>query len=183
LAAEIRAQFAAFGRTGLVLDHVNAHKHFHLHPTLLQMIVHIGGEFGMRAVRVPHEPMWYSRRCAGAGAMAANAFLMPWVAMMKARLRAGGITHNDQVFGIAGSGQLDEDTLLDILARLPAGVTEIYLHPATDTQAPITTTMSEYRHSAELAALMSTRVAAAVAATGAARGGYRDFAGAHSSVT
>jgi chitin disaccharide deacetylase len=177
LEAEIRGQFAAFARTGLVLDHVNAHKHFHLHPTLLEMIVRIGREFGMTAVRVPHEPMWYSTRGAGIGAMAANAFLMPWVAMMKARLRAGGITHNDQVFGIASTGHLDEDTLLDILAKLPPGVTEIYLHPATDTQEPIAATMSDYRHSAELAALVSTRVAAAVAATGAGRGGYRDLIG------
>jgi chitin disaccharide deacetylase len=178
LEAEIRAQFTAFARTGLVLDHVNAHKHFHLHPTLLQMIVRIGREFGMRAVRVPYEPLWYSTRGAGLGALAANALLIPWVAMMKARLRAGGITHNDQVFGIASSGHLDEDTLLDILAKLPPGVTEIYLHPATDTQTPITGTMSEYRHGAELAALLSSRVAAAVAATGAGRGGYRDSAGA-----
>jgi chitin disaccharide deacetylase len=187
LEAEIRAQFAAFARTGLVLDHVNAHKHFHLHPTLLRMIVRIGREFGMTAVRVPREPLWYSSgRGAGAGGgghgrggprlgpMAANAFLLPWVGLMKARLRAGGIAFNDQVFGIAGTGRLDEEALLDILANLPDGVTEIYLHPAVDTEAPIASTMSEYRHSAELAALLSSRVAAAVAATGAARGGYRD---------
>jgi hopanoid biosynthesis associated protein HpnK len=174
LEAEIRAQFVAFARTGLVLDHVNAHKHFHLHPTLLRMIVRIGREFGMGAVRVPNEPMWYATRGAGIGAMAANAFLMPWVALMRAQLRAGGIAHNDRVFGIASTGQLDEDTLLDILAKLPPGVTEIYLHPATATQTPIAATMAQYRHSAELAALLSARVAAAVAATGATRGGYRD---------
>lgn len=177
LEAEIRAQFTAFARTGLVLDHVNAHKHFHLHPTLLGMIVRVGSEFGLRAVRVPHEPLWYATRGAGAGvgAMASSAFLMPWVAMMKARLRAGGIAHNDQVFGIGGTGRLDEGMLLDILARLPPGVTEIYLHPATESQAPISESMSEYQHSAELAALLSGRVAAAVAATGAARGGYGDL--------
>jgi hopanoid biosynthesis associated protein HpnK len=176
LEAEIRAQFAAFARTGLVLDHVNAHKHFHLHPTLLSMIVRVGREFGMTAVRVPHEPLWYARRGANIGAMAAAAFLKPWVALMKARLRSGGIAYNDQVFGLASTGQLDEAALLDILTHLPPGVTEIYLHPATATHAPITTSMSEYRHSAELAALLSERVAAAVAATGAARGGYRDIA-------
>ena len=36
LAAEIRAQFEAFAASGLPLDHVNTHKHFHLHPTLLR---------------------------------------------------------------------------------------------------------------------------------------------------
>jgi hopanoid biosynthesis associated protein HpnK len=173
LEAEIRAQFAAFARTGLALDHVNAHKHFHLHPTLLKMIVRIGREFGMNAVRVPHEPLWFSG--GGAGAMASTAFLTPWVALMKARLRAGGISYNDRVFGIASTGRLDEAVLLGILARLPEGVTEIYLHPATHSAAPITPTMSDYRHTDELAALLSERVAAAAAATGAARGGYRDI--------
>jgi hopanoid biosynthesis associated protein HpnK len=175
LEAEIRAQFAAFARTGLVLDHVNAHKHFHLHPTLLAMIVRIGREFGMTAVRVPHEPMWYARRGGKMGAIAATAFLTPWVALMKARLLAAGILHNDQVFGISGTGHLDEVTLLDILAKLPAGITEIYLHPAIDTNGPITSSMSDYRHGAELAALLSKPVAEAAAATGAARGGYRDL--------
>jgi chitin disaccharide deacetylase len=172
LEAEIRAQFVAFARTGLVLDHVNAHKHFHLHPTLLKMIVRIGREFGMSAVRVPHEPLWFSG--GGAGAVASTVFLTPWVALMKARLRAGGISYNDRVFGIASTGRLDETVLLDILARLPAGVSEIYLHPATHSAAPITSTMSHYQHTDELAALLSKRVAAAVAASGAVRGGFRD---------
>ena len=175
LEAEIRAQFAAFARTGLVLDHVNAHKHFHLHPTLLRMIVRVGREFGMGAVRVPYEPLWYATRGGGVGAMVGNAFLLPWVALMKARLRAGGIAHNDQVFGLANTGQVDENTLVDILAKLPPGVTEVYLHPAVDTQGPITSAMSDYRHSAELAALLSPRVASAVAATGATLGGYGDL--------
>jgi hypothetical protein len=107
--------------------------------------------------------------------MAGNAFLLPWVGWMKARLRAGGIAHNDQVFGLANTGHVDENTFVEILAKLPPGVTEIYLHPAVDTQGPITSTMSEYRHSAELAALLSPRVASAVAASGATLGGYGDL--------
>ena len=38
LRAEIEAQFAAFEATGLALDHVNAHKHFHLHPTIAGLL-------------------------------------------------------------------------------------------------------------------------------------------------
>src|SRR5262249_34360056 len=34
MAAEIMAQFEAYRATGLSLDHVNAHKHFHLHPMI-----------------------------------------------------------------------------------------------------------------------------------------------------
>jgi hopanoid biosynthesis associated protein HpnK len=174
LAAEIRAQFSAFACTGLVLDHVNAHKHFHLHPNLLSMIVSIGRQFGMHAVRVPHEPMWFSTRCAGAAGALNVAMLAPWVAMMKLRLRAQGIGYNDRVFGIACSGAMDEESLLAILTKLPPGLSEIYLHPATSMPAPITPSMASYRHAAELDALLSTRVSAAIAATKALRGGYRD---------
>src|ERR1700759_3725305 len=55
LAAEIEAQFEAFAATGLKLDHVNAHKHFHLHPTVLALMLRIGGEFGLKSagLRVP----------------------------------------------------------------------------------------------------------------------------------
>ncbi|MEO9191466.1 MAG: hopanoid biosynthesis-associated protein HpnK [Acetobacteraceae bacterium] len=55
LAAEIRAQFEAFAATGLPLDHANAHKHMHLHPTVGRLLIDIGREFGLRAVRVPAE--------------------------------------------------------------------------------------------------------------------------------
>src|SRR5580658_8348046 len=55
LAAEIAAQFEAFAATGLRLDHVNAHKHFHLHPTIAGMILKIGARHGLRAARVPLE--------------------------------------------------------------------------------------------------------------------------------
>src|SRR6185437_4840138 len=56
LAAEIRAQFAAFRATGLALDHVNAHKHMHLHPTVARLIIEIGRDHELRAVRLPAEP-------------------------------------------------------------------------------------------------------------------------------
>ncbi len=55
LAAEIEAQFQAFAATGLTLDHVNTHKHFHLHPTIASLMIGIGKRYGMKAARVPFE--------------------------------------------------------------------------------------------------------------------------------
>ena len=54
--AEIRAQFEAFRATGLKLDHVTAHKHFHLHPSILSAVIELAKEFGAPAVRAPLEP-------------------------------------------------------------------------------------------------------------------------------
>lgn len=161
LAAEIRAQFEAFAATGLHLDHVNCHKHFHLHPTILSLILEIGREFGMRSVRLPLEagaPWW----------------LRPWLFLLRHRLQLAGIAHNDYVVGIAASGAMDEAALLAALPRLSPGVTEIYFHPALAGDAPLTASMPDYRHADELAALLSPRVRAALDALAVPRGGFTD---------
>lgn len=174
LEAEIRAQFAAFAKTQLPLDHVNVHKHFHLHPTILNLLIRVARECGARAVRVPDEPFWFIARTGRRDALLAAALLAPWVSYMKHRLRAAGIFHNDRIFGIADSGVMDESRILAVLSRLPPGVTEIYLHPATVSGSAIAGTMPNYRHADELAALLSPRVRAALAAINAGRGGYSD---------
>ena len=174
LAAEIRAQFAAFACTGLTLDHVNVHKHFHLHPTLLDLLLGIGREYGVEAVRVPDEPLWFAARSGKWPALANAALLAPWLLRMRRRLRRQGVLHNDRIFGVAASGAMMEAELLAILARLPPGITEIYLHPATESGGAIARTMSGYRHADELGALLSPRVRAAVGAAGAICGGYAD---------
>ena len=173
LEAEIRAQFLAFARTGLQLDHVNVHKHFHLHPTLLQMMLRIGREFGLSAVRVPHEPLWFARQGNDISMMSA-ALLMPWLALMKRRLRLAQMLHNDRIFGIAASGVMNEEKMLAILHRLPPGITEIYLHPATQSGSIIARSMRDYRHADEFAALLSPQVRAAIVASGTGHGGYSD---------
>ena len=160
LAREIRAQFDAFARTGLELDHVNTHKHVHLHPTVLSMVIDIGRDYGMRAMRLPSEPR-------------GSVWLQPWVDQVRARLDRAGIAHNDYVVGIADTGHMNEAAWLAALQALPPGVGEIYCHPATGAE-PLTPAMRTYRHDEELAALLSPRVAAAVSAVAATRGGFAD---------
>src|SRR5271170_4518425 len=72
LEAEIRAQFAAFAQTGLKLDHVNAHKHFHVHPTIFDVLLRVGRDHGSPAIRVPDEPCWFATQVGGIWAGATN---------------------------------------------------------------------------------------------------------------
>ena len=173
LEAEIRAQFRAFAATGLTLDHVNAHKHFHLHPTLLTLMLRVGRDFGMRAVRYPYEPPSLLGT-ASLSERAAAAALHPWLKLMRRRLRRAGLIHNDQLFGIGRSGAIDEATLIRVLRALPPGVTEIYLHPATLSGAAISPSMAAYRHADELAGLLSARVRAVLGELRTPSGGYGD---------
>jgi len=154
LAAEIEAQFAAFAATGLPLDHVNAHKHFHLHPTIAGTVLRVGRRFGMRAVRVPVEP--------GAGGIAA-----PFARALQRRLRRAGMTVPDQVYGLADSGRMTAARLGAIIAALPDGLNEIYLHPATRDDWPGNT--AGYRYTDEFAALTTPANRAAATTLNTAR--------------
>lgn len=168
LAAEIRAQFEAFARTGLQLDHVNAHKHFQLHPTVLSMIVDIGRPFGLRALRLPRE-------------RGAPVPLRPWIRLLERKLDAAGIAHNDYLAGIRCSGRFDEPALLATLNTLPTtGIGEIYLHPALESGARVAPSAPAYRHADEYAALVSPRVRLAherLRERGFRFGGFADLAG------
>lgn len=174
LEAEIRAQFKAFAATGLPLDHVNAHKHFHIHPTVLGLLLRVGRDFGLRAVRVPYEPSTLLEPPA-LGARLAGWGMTPWLKLMQRRLNRAGVFCNDQLLGIHYSGAMTESMLLASLKRLPRGVTEIYLHPATESGAAIARSMRDYRHTEELAALRSPRLRSALSQLRAAFGGYGDL--------
>jgi chitin disaccharide deacetylase len=179
LAAEIRAQFLAFSATGLALDHVNAHKHFHIHPTIAGLIVAIGREFGVKAIRVPAEPMAPLRRAAAAeGQRVAPPLYAPWIALLRRRLRRAGLTVNDHLLGLAWSGQMTEARILRLLEALPAGTSELYCHPAVAQTPALARTMPDYRPAEELAALLSPEVRRVIQESGIALVSYGDLAAA-----
>lgn len=161
LEAEIRAQFEAYAATGLALDHVDGHNHMHVHPIVFSMILEIGRDYGTAAMRVPSEPL----RCSFESV--ANALLVgPWAALMRRRLRRAGVRANDALFGLNDTGSLDELRVLSILERLPAGLSELYLHPASHGTG--------YARKEELEALLSARVRARIDARGIRLARYGD---------
>jgi hopanoid biosynthesis associated protein HpnK len=157
VAAEITAQFKAFAATGLRLDHVNAHKHFHLHPMIAAALIAIGQKFGALAIRVPTEPVAVVngsslRRPAcrpRAGAVDAGRCAQARRAGMRRRTPCSGRMVR----------AMTRERLKSLLARLPEGVVEIYTHPAVANRfaghAP------GYRYTDELAALIDPDCVAA----------------------
>ena len=171
LAAEIRAQFAAFAATGLALDHADAHKHMQLHPTVGRLLLAIGREFGLRAVRVPAEPPAVLRAAGGRAGLGGRA-LYHWSGLLRGQARRAGMVVADACFGIAWSGHMTGARVLALLGQLPAGLSEIYFHPATMQDGDLLRLMAEYEPVAELAALCDPAVPAALGRAGAVRSFY-----------
>ena len=172
LAAEIEAQFAAFEASGLKLDHVNAHKHFHLHPTIAALIVKLGKAHGVRGARVPLEPQAVLRRIEKMRPAGVAALTGPFARHLRSRFRRAGIAAPDQVFGLAWSGAMTHARLAGLIENLPEGLSEIYMHPAT---GPYPGSAPGYRYGEELAALTEPGLAGLISAKGIRVGGYSDF--------
>ncbi|MBO6037666.1 MAG: hopanoid biosynthesis-associated protein HpnK [Acetobacter sp.] len=156
LAREITAQFKAFARTGLPLDHANAHKHMHLHPTVGQLMITIGKQYGLNAIRIPQEPLNPLFHATGIRSESlGNALLRQWTRLLRYQSHKAGIATNDWCFGLAWSGHMITDRVAALASHLPDGVSEIYFHPATQKNTLLNQLMPTYEHQAELEALCS----------------------------
>jgi chitin disaccharide deacetylase len=162
--AEIEAQFAAFAATGLPLDHVNAHNHMHLHPSVLPHVVRLAKAQNCRWIRLPYEPgglPWIAR---------------PWLTWMRHSLQRAGMRHNDVVIGLKDSGHVTQDRVMSALAKLPAGICELYLHPATRRSPHFAAQMPGYDPVGEFEALCSEALRVRLAELGVTPKRFADLA-------
>ena len=173
LAAEIEAQFAAFHATGLPLDHVNAHKHFHLHPTIAGLILSIGRRYGLAAARAPVEPLDLLARIEPVPRTLAGRIAAPYARSVARRFRHAGLVVPDRVLGLAWSGHMTRDRVAALIEILPPGLTELYCHPATDDTYPGSAPGYAYR--AELAALTDPAVKELISQRNIRLGRFADF--------
>lgn len=146
---EVAAQFDLFRATGLPLDHVDGHLHFHLHPAVFPILVRRASEWGIRSVRLTRDPLWLNLRLAHGrlgyriGHWLVFRALAGW---WTHAARRAGFRHAVRVFGVLQDGRVDTAYVEGLLDRLPPGDSELYSHPS----------LAEFRH--ELDALIAPSV-------------------------
>ncbi len=131
--AEVKAQFDKVERAGIHLTHVDCHHHLHMHPLLFDIIAGEAAERGVAWIRIPHEPFSLVLRL-HASRFGAKALLTRLVFgllasrnLRTARIR--GLAVADNVYGLSGTGRMDEKYLIEVLPYIRGAVSEIYLHP------------------------------------------------------
>ena len=165
LRREIIAQLDKFLATGLPLSHVDGHLTIHMHPVVVDVLVDVCQQYGIRAVRLPREPLApalrYDRRHLLRKLFEATSFnaLSCWA---RPRLQRARLRHPDRMFGLHQTGHVSEEYLLSVLADLPPGVNEVYCHPALIDDEARRWRPADYESEQELAALTSPRVRAAI---------------------
>jgi chitin disaccharide deacetylase len=178
LEAEIRAQFEAFRATGLRLDHVNAHSHMHVHPTIFGLLLRIGRDYGNPPLRIPREPFvqsWRATRRDLPARLASALLLAPWFGLMTLRARNAGVAYNDFVFGMNDTGRMTRERVVAFLRELPPGTSELYFHIAVRHWPGMDRELESYALEDEFAALIDPAVAATLADEAIAAIGFADL--------
>jgi hopanoid biosynthesis associated protein HpnK len=172
LRAEIEAQFEAFARTGLPLDHVNAHRHYHLNPIVGAMLLDVGARHGMKGLRAPIEDAALLRRLEPGKRPTRGVAETLCGRLLLAGARRRGVRTPDQVYGLRWSGAMRAERLEGLVGALPSGFVEIYLHPATADVFP--GSAEGYAYRAELEALLDQATAETLRRSSHKPGGYLD---------
>lgn len=178
LEREIRAQLEKFLATGLRLSHVDGHLNIHMHPTVLDILVRLAPEYGIRALRLPREPLGVTLRASlwqwwrkVAEALTFRAL----VAHARPKLDGAKVRYPDFMFGLHQSGRMTEDYWTAILPHLPLGTTEVYTHASLVDDEAARWRPADYDCEGELRALTSPRLRALVDAQGIELISYADL--------
>ncbi|GBQ89640.1 hopanoid biosynthesis-associated protein HpnK [Asaia krungthepensis] len=155
LAREIEAQFRAFLASGLPLDHANAHKHMHLHPTIGRLLIESGAHYGLRHVRTPMEPVEPLSAAETHFDSLGAAAMRRWCNVLRHQIARARMTTNDSCFGLAWSGQMRPGRVAGLVPHLPEGLSEMYFHPALEQNAMLRHLMPDYDQRGEFDALVS----------------------------
>jgi hopanoid biosynthesis associated protein HpnK len=170
---EIAAQIGKIQQSGLMVTHIDSHKHTHMFPQVLRPALRAARECGVSGVRNPFEPAraWAGRRVLATPAMwvrcaGVSAFRVFAGEFRKAVAEAGMKT-TDGTVGIAATGKLDEKMLEAMLKALPDGTWELVCHPGySDTDLLAAETRLTNSREVELQALTSEAIRKTVAGRG-----------------
>jgi hopanoid biosynthesis associated protein HpnK len=132
---ELRAQIQKIQNAGIMLSHLDSHKHTHAHPKVMDVVGRVAQEFGITKIRRPVENLrssWESTRKDAEGVskqIAAAGVVRVVAAGFEVFVEKYKLTCPDYFLGLAMTGQLGPAALRRMAESVEEGSTEIMLHP------------------------------------------------------
>lgn len=168
---EMESQLARLRGAGIEVRHMDGHQHIHLFPAVASLALRLAERHGIRWVRMPDEPA-----PPAAGSQEPENPALSEEARMFSALAAEARVHferarvkkTDAFKGLYLKGRVSVELLEEVLVNLPAGLTELMVHPgreAAGDDGPFSY-FSTTERLGELQALMNERFKAALARCG-----------------
>jgi len=136
---EVRAQFEKAAQSGLVLNHVNGHQHVHMIPSVFEIVCRIMSDYGMKFIRIPSEPFFFSPCFHDTRHMICNLNLLKFLLLRRLSLRAIETMKTSKLkwvgcfVGILYTGRMSLeafDRAISKLQRRNLDAAEVLFHPA-----------------------------------------------------
>jgi len=126
---EWRAQLERALRADIRVTHLDSHKHVHMLPPLLDVIIRLANEYNIPYVRLPLENFSGTALRRGLG------WFGLWTLAKRARryLVENGIDFADRFIGIAASGMMTRERVIRAIRLSSGRIVEVMLHPAVVT--------------------------------------------------
>lgn len=133
--AEATAQIRQIQSAGILVSHLDTHKHAHLFPSILKPLLRAARACGVKAVRNPFTPanclLWNQvfRHPDLWKRFLAVQFLRGFAPDFRRIIERDGIITTDGTLGVVETGALSLDLLETILRYVPEGTWELVCHP------------------------------------------------------
>ncbi|TWU12626.1 hypothetical protein CA54_14500 [Symmachiella macrocystis] len=131
---ELDAQFQHIVDAGLVIDHVNSHRHVHMIPGIFSILARLATKYGCPAIRVSDERIRRRANLFSPSRMIttlSNAPKQMILGMFATRARKHGhsLLTCDRTFGILGSGKMNLAAMSAVVTATTVGTYEVITHP------------------------------------------------------
>ena len=153
---ELTAQVQKVVDSGIHITHLDSHQHMHIVPGIIQITMDIAQKFGIKAVRIPAEPYFFTGGypCTPMRIVARTG--LTFLAQLAGiKIKQNNLLKTDHFFGMLAGGNMQEEFLSKIIEKLPEGITEIMMHPGTDNELLNKSYHWNYHGQEELAAVTS----------------------------
>jgi hopanoid biosynthesis associated protein HpnK len=178
--AEANAQIRKLQTAGIVVSHIDTHKHTHIFPPVLRPLLRAARACGIRAVRNPFEP-------APVSLLAKQPWMWKKYSQVKIlgtlgrgfrkTIHDAGLLTPDGTIGIVVTGALDERLFASSMDSLPDGTWELVCHPGhNDAQLDAVQTRLRESRTIEQRLLTSPEARESLSRNGIELISYRDLA-------
>ena len=170
------AQIEKVRAAGISPTHLDGHKHVHMLPGLFPVALKLAKKHAIASIRISNEASSLRAALSGKTGRNAGVMLKQGVQARGLKLLArdarkladkAGIESADYFCGIAQTGVLTREGILEMLEILPEGTTELMCHPGyVDEELAQSPTRLQDSRASELAILTDTAVRKSVASHG-----------------
>lgn len=156
---ELTAQVKRVLAAGIAITHLDSHQHMHIVPGIIEIVIDIAKEFGIRAMRIPAEPLlFFGGFRPAAGRLIGRSGLSVLASLASLKAQRAGLAVPGHFYGMLAGGTMEEQLFVRIIDELPNGLSEIMVHPGLDDKTLNQVFTWEYHWQQELAAVTSPRV-------------------------